>query len=78
MATKHTDTCLQKAADDEPIFVLRAQDLSAPKVVRFWAEQYKADRNFDGDFCGPRLAKYDEAMALADRMEKWPMRKFPD
>lgn len=29
--------CLGRAADDEPLFVLRAQDKSAPYVVRHWA-----------------------------------------
>jgi hypothetical protein len=36
MATKLTDQCLAKVGDDEPIFVLRAQDAFAPIVVRVW------------------------------------------
>jgi hypothetical protein len=36
MATKLTDQCLAKVGDDEPIFVLRAQDRFAPTVVRVW------------------------------------------
>lgn len=28
--------CLDSAADDEPVFVLRAQDRFAPDVVEFW------------------------------------------
>lgn len=36
MAYKHNDSCLQKAAEDEPIFVLRGQDASAAKVVIHW------------------------------------------
>jgi len=36
MATKAHDPCREKAADDEPIFTLRAQDISAPLVVLFW------------------------------------------
>jgi hypothetical protein len=70
MATKHTDSCLQKAADDEPIFVLRAQDMLAPGLVRQWANQAK----FKG--CPPE--KVLEAYELADRMERWPTRKLPD
>lgn len=35
-ATKGASICLRKAAADEPIFVLRAQDLAAPAVVRLW------------------------------------------
>jgi len=30
-------SCLNKAKDDEPIFVLRANDLLAPIVVSCWA-----------------------------------------
>jgi len=70
MATKHTDTCLEKAADDEPIFVLRAQDMLAPGTVRFWAERAAANG------CPPE--KVQEAYALAERMEQWPTRKTPD
>lgn len=34
MSTKHDSQCLIKAADDEPIFVLRAKDPTAPLIVR--------------------------------------------
>lgn len=37
VATKHDSVCLQKAGDAEPIFVLRAQDMTAPVLVRVWA-----------------------------------------
>lgn len=70
MATKHTDTCLQKAADDEPIFVLRAKDKLAPIVVRLWAEL--------AELHGCPKPKVMEAHALAVKMEGWPTRKFPD
>lgn len=70
MATKHTDTCLIKAADDEPIFVLRAQDMLAPESVREWANRALK--------CGLPHAKYEEALALAAKMEQWPNRKMPD
>lgn len=34
--TKHNNRCLEKAEDDEPIFVLRGQDVSSPKHVLSW------------------------------------------
>lgn len=37
MSTKHDSVCLEKAGDEEPIFVLRAQDVTAPILVRVWA-----------------------------------------
>jgi hypothetical protein len=70
MATKHNSPCLQKAADDEPIFVLRAQDKLASHFVRQWAVVAKAK--------GLSQDKYDEAMKCADAMEQWPNRKLPD
>lgn len=38
MATKTNDPCRDKAADDEPIFTLRAQDLTADLFVELWAD----------------------------------------
>lgn len=73
MSTKHDDTCLQKAGDDEPIFVLRAQDALAPLVVEFWAREAEKFR------CSPD--KVAEAMDLAGRMRVWARengRKLPD
>lgn len=70
MAIKHTDSCLQKAGDEEPIFVLRAQDILAPYCVRYWAER--------AIYEGVPANKIDEALELADKMEEWPNRKIPD
>lgn len=69
MATRGTG-CLGKAADDEPVFVLRAQDRLAPALVRAWANL--AHRH------GCSELKVAEARALAARMDAWPSRKFPD
>jgi hypothetical protein len=63
MATKHNDKCLKNAADDEPIFVLRAQDNMAPDTVRVWA------RTAQTRGVNPRKVK--EAFDIADKMEKW-------
>jgi hypothetical protein len=62
--------CFAKAADDEPLFVLRAQDRLAPDVVREWARLAEAHA------CAPH--KVAEARSLADAMERWPHRKLPD
>ncbi|MGH8639135.1 MAG: hypothetical protein ACREUZ_18525 [Burkholderiales bacterium] len=70
MATKHNSVSLDKARDDEPIFVLRAQDLLAPATVRHWAE--------DAEKAGCVAARVREARDLADAMERWPGRKMPD
>lgn len=70
MSFKGTDPCLAKAAPDEPIFVLRAQDKLAPEIVRAWAIRAEAHG------CAPE--KLREAYALAEAMEQWPTRKYPD
>lgn len=67
---KVTNACLVKAADDEPIFVLRAHDFTAPAAVRFWALNAKGH--------GLNGTKYDDALQVAAKMEEWPDRKMPD
>jgi hypothetical protein len=68
VATKNDDACLAKAADDEPIFVLRAQDMTAPGLVEMWISR------------NPQLppAKRAEALDCAYRMRQWPHKKMPD
>lgn len=63
MSTKATDKCLKKAGDDEPIFVLRAQDKTAPLAVRAWAATAK--------LVGAGDDKVAEALKTADEMEAW-------
>ena len=64
------DSCLAKSSDDEPIFVLRAQDALAPYAIKLWAERARWN--------GLSKEKYDEALAIAHRMTEWPSRKHPD
>ena len=57
------DSTFNRCADDEPIFILRAQDATAPLAVIDWinrASRYGAD-----------LHKVNEAMALAVQMIEW-------
>lgn len=39
MGYKTTDSCLQKAFDDERLFVLMTRDITSPKVVCEWIKQ---------------------------------------
>lgn len=64
-------SCLTNAADNEPLFVLRANDELAPNFVRAWAAAYKTRKEAAGQFTAERAAKYHEAMALATDMEIW-------
>ena len=73
MGFKHNDTCLAKAGDDEPIFVLRSTDRLAPALVHLWAELALAHG------CG--LGKVQEAKNLAEQMQRWAKThgdKWPD
>jgi hypothetical protein len=73
MSTKQTelvDGCIAKAADDEPVFVLRAQDILAPTHVRDWADH--------AELRGFNPAKVKAARDTANAMERWPKRKYPD
>jgi len=59
----NANSCLNKASDSEPVFVLRAQDALAPQVIRHWA--YKALQ------MGTPLEKVREALNSAQQMEEW-------
>lgn len=66
--------CLGKAADDEPVFVLRAKDKFAPQVVEFWATLVSgAVANIvpGTERSNETRAKVKEAKALAHQMRAW-------
>ncbi len=62
-------SCLNKAAFDEPIFVLRAKDPLAPQAVRLWATMSIGRHEPD---------KIDEAMHLAEQMERYRSANYPE
>jgi hypothetical protein len=56
--------------DDEPVFLLRAQDVAAADTVRYWAKL-----NVEG---GGDKDVSDRALAHADNMEAWVIKKRAD
>jgi hypothetical protein len=59
-------SCINKAADDELVFVLRAKDAAAPATIRAWIkERVERGMNVEGD------AKLIEAERCAEAMERW-------
>lgn len=82
------DGCFAHAADDEPLFVLKATDELAPEIVREWARRYLLSkmetqatggenaRLLFGYIARKQYAKYQEALHLADQMESWANRKM--
>lgn len=70
-----TDSCLTRAADDEPVFVLRAHDAFAPSVVDHWCMLVNVKNG------GKDTPKIKEARALAKAMYAWQRTngmKIPD
>jgi hypothetical protein len=55
-------SCLNKAAADEPVFVLRAKDPLAPDIIRLWAAEAQGVHEVE---------KCTEANQIADDMESW-------
>lgn len=74
MSTKAAgDSCYDKAAPNEPLFVLRAQDKLAPWVLATWINLATA--------LGTPRAKLDEATDLLAQMNAWQTKygcKVPD
>lgn len=64
-------SCLTNAEDDEPLFVLRANDELAPQLVREWASRYRASKGGQMMMNERQASKYNEALHLALNMEDW-------
>lgn len=67
--------CLGRSADDEPLFVLCARDLTSDTAVRYWINL--------AAHAGASDAKLNDARRVADAMRDWRERqadggKVPD
>jgi hypothetical protein len=66
------NSCWNKAADDEPIFILKASDQLAPALVEEWANRYAQLKTQNVNSMTPEQArKYEEALQVAMSMEAW-------
>ena len=75
MATKAVErddpnSTWNKAGEHEPLFILRAQDITAAGLVIQWAN--RAAKH------GVNAEKVEEAREIAAAMEAWPGRRMPD
>lgn len=61
---ENPQSCLSKAADDEPIFVLRAKDPLAADIVREWAMLAARDQVHEEEKCRA-------ALECAQKMDEW-------
>ena len=57
--------------EDEPVFLLRAQDKHAAKMLIIYAAELEADPDVD-----PEMAKL--CLKWARTMAQWPYKKSPD
>lgn len=67
--------CLGKAYPDEPVFILRAQDILAPPTIEHWARLLEVSGKVGV------TQKINEARAIAHEMRAWQerhSRKLPD
>ena len=65
--------------EDEPLFLLRGQDVLAPEIVRAYAEDAAAEGAFgigEGNPVGQ--VAFDGLLAHALAMDDWQPRKLPD
>lgn len=65
---RNPTSCLNKAAPDEPVFVLRGKDIIAAATVRHWATMAAGTHE---------ASKVTEATSLANQMEDWCKRNVP-
>jgi hypothetical protein len=61
-----------KLSDDEPVFVLRAQDKFAPELLLDWCRLVEEHHG------GVETPKTRDARRTALEMFHWPFRKVPD
>lgn len=66
MEMESAHSCLSRAREDEPVFVLLARDVVAPDVIEYWAQQrIEAGKNKPDD---PQIK---EAFEMADAMRRY-------
>lgn len=70
------ESCWNKAADDEPLFVLRANDELAPNLVIMWASKYQVRKGGYAAMTDRQRAKFHEALQLAQQMRDWKAAKL--
>lgn len=68
---EEADSCLNRAADDEPLFVLRANDPLFGEIVRAWAAKYCKRKVKARAYREREAVKHLEALAIAQEGEDW-------
>jgi len=68
--------CYAAAEPDEPLFVLKSTDESAPTLVRIWAELYRERKMKANRWTPAAIQRYCEALECANQMAAWRHNKL--
>lgn len=72
------NSCWNRAENDEPVFVLRANDDVAPANIILWAQQYMSSKGGYYRMTPAQVAKYNDAMNTAQAMKEWRAAKLKE
>ena len=72
------NSCWNRAADDEPVFIIRANDDTAPATVTTWAVRYMQSKGGYASLTLVQREKYHEALQVAEAMRQWRIKKDED
>ena len=64
--------------EDEPLFLLRGQDVLAPWALRHYAGDIATSEAFGGKLSPSQVDAIHHLEEFADRMAAWEPRKLPD
>lgn len=64
-------SCLNRAAEQEPLFVLRGNDELAAGIIRAWAAQYLNQKGGQRNMTPVQYQKFINASLIANQMENW-------
>lgn len=83
MATKvenilDPQSCWNRAENEEPVFILRANDYEAPAVVIMWANRYAIKKGGWAKMTYEQRAKFEGALRVAEAMRQWQLKKIDD
>ena len=74
---EEADSCLNRSAADEPLFVLRANDPLFAEIVRAWAAKYCKRKVKARCWREREAVKHLEALNIAQEGEAWRKRQKP-
>lgn len=71
------NSCWNKAANNEPVFVLRAHDPLAAELVTLWAHRYKLSKGDWQRMTPEQQQKFADALTVAREMQQWQDEDIP-